>query len=116
MLTSAFRDQKKRNFHPEDLWNAIVVRDHLMAIEVIKSMQINLNAKDKDDCDSSALHMAAETGQDLIVIALIKFGAKVDVVNRLEDTPLMLAAARGHESTCSILLENKSKVGARDQD
>lgn len=95
-LTASFRNVKKRKFVIEDLWNAIVIRDSKLAIEIVESLQVNLDERDIEDCHSSALHMAAETGQDEIVQALIKYGAPVDSNNKLNDTPLMLAAANGH--------------------
>ena len=40
MLTATFKSQKRKNYHIEDLWNAIVVKDQLTAIEIIKSLKV----------------------------------------------------------------------------
>jgi hypothetical protein len=71
LMTASFNLKEKLRYEPEDLWNAIVVEDKRMAIKIIESLHFNLDARDKDDCDSSALHMAAETGQNEIVVCLI---------------------------------------------
>jgi ankyrin repeat protein len=115
-MTANFNLKEKKNYHVEDLWNAIVLKDKRMAVKIIESLQINLDERDKDDCYSSALHMAAETGQDEIVACLIKFGAPVDSKNKLDDTPLMLAAANGHLTTCKLLVQNDANVSSKDAD
>jgi ankyrin repeat protein len=43
-------------------------------------------------------------------MALIEHGATVDARNRLEDTPLMLAAANGNFSTCVLLLKHRADI------
>lgn len=114
LMTANFNLKEKKHYQVEDLWNAIVMKDKRMSHKIIESLQINVDARDKEDSDSSALHMAAETGQDEVVASLIKFGAPVDSRNSLKDTPLMLASANGHLSTCKMLVANDANVASKD--
>lgn len=58
----------------------------------------------------SALHYAADGGDERIVKSLLQRGPLVDVSNESGDTPLSLAAYRGHLSIVHILLKNGAHV------
>ena len=60
-----------------------------------------------DDDGTLPLFLAAERGFDTIVGELIRHDGnkKSDVRNAKGDTPLCLAAAKGHEKVCRVLLE-----------
>lgn len=68
-----------------------------------------------------ALHFAAAAGRATIVATLIdEFGVSVDsrtryrLPTRARQTPLMLAAARGHTDTVAALLERGAEPALRD--
>ena len=98
--------------------DAVVAQAALDAVKVAMEHGADVNATNEDG--NTALHMAAFSGADAIVQFLADRGAKVDVENRLGETPWSMAAGlspvlryRGqygaHESTSSLLL----KLGAR---
>jgi len=65
-----------------------------------------LNASDslfRDDHGFSPLHWAAKYGQFKIVELLLQRGARVNVVNKGDDTPLHLAAAHGHHDVVRLV-------------
>ena len=57
----------------------------------------------RDDHGFSPLHWAAKYGQYKIAELLIHRGARVNVVNKGDDTPLHLAAAHGHHDVVRLV-------------
>jgi len=57
----------------------------------------------RDDHGFSPLHWAAKYGQFKIAELLIQRGARVNVVNKGDDTPLHLAAAHGHHDVVRLV-------------
>ncbi|KAK2751869.1 hypothetical protein FQN54_008541 [Arachnomyces sp. PD_36] len=53
---------------------------------------------------SSALLWAAAVGREVTVLKLLKEGANVHTTNRLQKTPLFLAAQNGHDAVLQLLL------------
>ena len=50
----------------------------------------------RDDHGFSPLHWACREGRSSVVDMLIMRGARINVMNRGDDTPLHLAASHGH--------------------
>ena len=50
----------------------------------------------RDDHGFSPLHWACREGRSAVVEMLIMRGARINVMNRGDDTPLHLAASHGH--------------------
>lgn len=50
----------------------------------------------RDDHGFSPLHWACREGRSNVVDMLIMRGARINVMNRGDDTPLHLAASHGH--------------------
>ena len=66
-----------------------------------------------NDYFEEPLHLAARSGQNEIVIELIKKGEKVDVKDQLGFTALHLATMNGHDKVVKTLLESGANVDER---
>ena len=55
----------------------------------------------------TALHAAAQIGQEKLLSFLIEAGAKVDACDSTGVTPLMLAAFHGHFGAVQILVDSR---------
>lgn len=58
---------------------------------------------DRDDHGFSPLHWACKEGHIKIVEMLIRRGARINVTNMGDDTPLHLAAAHGHRPIVQLV-------------
>ena len=56
----------------------------------------------------SALHVAAEEGDEQVVDMLLNKGAEVDARDKKGNTPFMYAAKLGNTSVCKLLIEGKA--------
>jgi len=74
----------------------------------------NLSAMDRRQW--SALHHAAERGQDVLVSRLLEAEAEVNHANVDERTPLHIAAANGHLAVTMHLLDRNANVSVKDLD
>jgi outer membrane protein assembly factor BamB len=64
--------------------------------------------------DSEALRAAARSGDRAQVQRLLDAGVAVDAATRYQQTPLLLAAERGHADVVSLLLSRGANVNQRD--
>ncbi|CAG5119476.1 unnamed protein product [Candidula unifasciata] len=62
---------------------------------------------------NSALHIAAEAGNEAICEVLIAAGANVNARNDKEDTPLIVASVSGHLPIVKLLLNHHASVNRR---
>lgn len=69
-----------------------------------------------DDFGRTALHHAAESGQDAAVQMLLARGAGRDTNDRYATTPLMLACAAESPAACSTLIAAGSPLEAQDRE
>ncbi|KAG8544528.1 hypothetical protein GDO81_022321 [Engystomops pustulosus] len=65
-----------------------------------------------DDHGFSPLHWACREGRSNIVDMLIMRGARINVMNRGDDTPLHLAASHGHRDIVQNLIQYKADANA----
>ncbi|XP_064000171.1 integrin-linked protein kinase isoform X1 [Pogoniulus pusillus] len=65
-----------------------------------------------DDHGFSPLHWACREGRASLVDMLIMRGARINVLNRGDDTPLHLAASHGHRHIVQKLLQFKADINA----
>lgn len=57
---------------------------------------VSMSFSQRDDHGFSPLHWACREGRSAVVEMLIMRGARINVMNRGDDTPLHLAASHGH--------------------
>lgn len=60
------------------------------------SSLVSMPFSQRDDHGFSPLHWACREGRSAVVEMLIMRGARINVMNRGDDTPLHLAASHGH--------------------
>uniref|UniRef100_A0A7N6BXI1 Scaffold protein ILK n=1 Tax=Anabas testudineus TaxID=64144 RepID=A0A7N6BXI1_ANATE len=65
-----------------------------------------------DDHGFSPLHWACREGRSSVVDMLIMRGARINVMNRGDDTPLHLAASHGHRDIVAKLIQCKADPNA----
>ncbi|XP_069059742.1 integrin-linked protein kinase isoform X2 [Pleurodeles waltl] len=65
-----------------------------------------------DDHGFSPLHWACREGRSTVVDMLIMRGARINVMNRGDDTPLHLAASHGHRDIVQKLIQYKADINA----
>jgi ankyrin repeat protein len=68
----------------------------------------------KDRSEKTALHKAAQSGNEVVVQRLLGDGANVNVKGGSGETALHLAAGSGHEAVTQLLLQNRVDVDAKD--
>jgi hypothetical protein len=66
--------------------------------------------------DYTALHLAANEGNNAVCTVLIRYGGVVDSRNYMERTPLHLACIRGHYNVVEVLVMHGADINARDID
>lgn len=60
------------------------------------------------------MHLAASRGYSKIVEQLLNFGAKIDILDASDRTPLFLAVSRSHHTVAKILLDMGAKVNVEE--
>jgi ankyrin repeat protein len=74
----------------------------------------NVNAKDKNYGDSTALHLAVENGNAEISKFLLDMGAKINARDKERRTPLMAIDDDAKPELVRMLLDHRAKVNALD--
>lgn len=82
------------------------------------SVNVNVNSRIQDSSGKTPLHLAVETGSEMIVRNLLLAGANInDLTNNNKKSALHLIAECNHASVvsiCTILIENGIDFNARD--
>ena len=60
------------------------------------------------------LHHAAYRGNERVCEILLQYGAKVDALDCVQNTPLHNAASMGHEKVCEVLLKHGANKNLRN--
>ncbi|KAL7982874.1 hypothetical protein Chor_013480 [Crotalus horridus] len=68
-----------------------------------------------DDHGFSPLHWACREGRSSVVDMLVMRGARINVMNRGDDTPLHLAASHGHRDIVQKLIQFKADINAANE-
>lgn len=75
-----------------------------------KKEKVNEKDRNKD----TALHKCAYDGGLLVAKWLVENGADVNVIDKHDTTPLLVAAMLGQEQICELLLQNKANIYHKD--
>ncbi|EFN77373.1 rabankyrin-5 [Harpegnathos saltator] len=100
-------DNKGRNF----LHTAIQKGD-MESILFLLSIQIDVNSRIQDVMQTPPLHLAAVSGNELLVRSLILAGARVNDTDVNRNTALHVAAKAGHSAVVCALLQNNINFDA----
>ncbi|XP_049795979.1 ankyrin repeat domain-containing protein 54-like [Schistocerca nitens] len=82
--------------------------------EIMALVAAGADVRARDECESTALHMAAENGHVEAVKCLLEAGAEVDARDCRQVTPLHLAAYEGNTRVVWLLLGASADPNARD--
>ncbi|KAK9304700.1 hypothetical protein QLX08_004104 [Tetragonisca angustula] len=104
-------DNKGRNF----LHTAIQKND-MENILFLLSIQVDVNSRVHDVTQTPPLHLAAISGNEMLVRSLILAGARVNDTDANRNTALHAAAKAGHATIVSALLQNNINFDAVNAD
>lgn len=104
-------DNKGRN-----LLHTAIQKIDMESILFLLSIQIDVNSRVQDVTQTPALHLAAITGNELLVRSLILAGARVNDTDANRNTGLHAAAKAGHAGVVSALLQNNINFDAVNAD
>ena len=79
-------------------------------------LQNGENVDTRDHDGSIALHHSVENGYPRIVEMLIRAGTIINIQNRYQETPLVVASSSGPEETLKILISHQPDVNLVDYD
>uniref|UniRef100_A0A3Q2D8V0 Ankyrin repeat and FYVE domain containing 1 n=1 Tax=Cyprinodon variegatus TaxID=28743 RepID=A0A3Q2D8V0_CYPVA len=103
-------DNKGRNF-----LHVAVQNSDIESVLFLISVQANVNSRVQDSAKLTPLHLAVQTGSEIIVRNLLLAGAKVNELTKHRQTALHLAAQQDQATICSVLLENGIDFAAEDE-
>lgn len=104
-------DQRGRNF-----LHTAVMKDDLESVLFLLAIQVDVNSRVHDANQSTPLHLAASSKNEMITRNLILAGARVNECDVVQKTPLHIAAERGNLSAVSALIQNGADYDAMDND
>ena len=117
LLVEMGADVNRKSIYQETALVSVIVNGAAHAVETARVllMELGANLDEKDDTDSTALHYAAQQGEEALVEMLLAKGATVDVVNQFGgETALHRASIAGHHKVCQTLIAYGANVERRD--
>ncbi|KAH0955502.1 hypothetical protein HN011_010412 [Eciton burchellii] len=94
-------DNKGRNF-----LHIAIQKGDMESILFLLSIHVNVNSRIRDVTQTPALHLAAVSGNEMLVRMLLLAGALIDDTDANRNTALHIAAKAGHAAIISALLQN----------
>jgi len=73
--------------------------------------QDNVNANCQNYVNTSPLHMAASTGQCDVIALLLQRGARADILEDMNITPVFTASQQGQTACLKLLLDSLKASG-----
>lgn len=102
-------DGKGRNF-----LHLAIQKGDIESVLFLLSINVNIHSRVMDSMRMTPLHLAVESGSDLIVRNLLLAGANINETTTDKKTALHFAAEKDHFQIISILLENGIDFNAVD--
>ncbi|XP_037823692.1 rabankyrin-5-like [Lucilia sericata] len=102
-------DSRGRNF-----LHLAIMRDDLESVLFLLAIQVDVNSRVHDANQSTPLHLAATSRNEMITRNLILAEARINERDAVQKTPLHIAAERGNLPAVSALLQNGSDYDAVD--
>ena len=102
-------DGKGRNF-----LHVAIQKTDIESVLFLLSINVNIHSRIMDSNRATPLHLAVESGSEMIVRNLLLAGANINDVTNDKRTALHFAAEKDHSVICSILLENRIDFNAVD--
>ncbi|XP_043067768.1 rabankyrin-5 isoform X1 [Drosophila bipectinata] len=104
-------DQRGRNF-----LHLAIAKDDLESVLFLISVQVDVNSRVHDANQSTPLHLAAASQNEMITRNLILAGARINERDALQKIPLHTAIELGNLSAVSALIQNNADFDAIDVD
>ncbi|KAH8350167.1 hypothetical protein KR067_004117, partial [Drosophila pandora] len=104
-------DQRGRNF-----LHLAIAKDDLESVLFLISVQVDVNSRVHDANQSTPLHLAASSQNEMITRNLILAGARINERDALQKIPLHTAIELGNLSAVSALIQNNADYDAIDVD
>ena len=95
-----------------NLLRQAVTRGDFSAVRALLAAGVDADARDANN--NTALHLAADTGRDVMVSLLIQATASLNVQNNDGDTPLHLSAESGHVTVVSLLIQATANLNVKN--
>lgn len=102
-------DHRGRNF-----LHLAILKDDLEETLFLLSVKVDVNSRVHDVNQSTPLHLAATSQNEMIMRTLILAGARVSERDAIQKTPLHVAAERGNLIAITALLQNNTDYDAID--
>lgn len=104
-------DQRGRNY-----LHLAIIKDDLESVLFLISVQVDVNSRVHDANQSTPLHLAAASQNEMITRNLILAGARINERDSLQKIPLHTAIELGNLSAVSALIQNNADYDAIDVD
>uniref|UniRef100_A0AAF5DA06 FYVE-type domain-containing protein n=1 Tax=Strongyloides stercoralis TaxID=6248 RepID=A0AAF5DA06_STRER len=102
------------NGNGENLLHCAVKNDDLEGVFFLLGLQIDVNIFTQDKYKFTALHLVAQTGNEMIMRNLVLAGARLNSVSEKGLTAMHIAAFHGHSTLLQILIENGAECNIVD--
>lgn len=102
-------DSRGRNF-----LHLAIMKDDLESVLFLLAIQVDVNSRVHDANQSTPLHLAALSRNEMITRNLILAEARINERDAVQKTPLHIAAERGNLPAVSALLQNGADFDAMD--
>jgi len=104
-------DSRGRNF-----LHLAIMKDDLESVLFLLAIQVDVNSRVHDVNQSTPLHLAAASHNEMITRNLILAGAHMNERNAVQNLPLHIAIERGNLPAVSALIQNNADFDAADSD
>ncbi|KAM8703214.1 hypothetical protein ACLKA7_007920 [Drosophila subpalustris] len=104
-------DQRGRNF-----LHIAIIKDDLESVLFLLAILVDVNSRVHDAYQSTPLHLAAASKNEMIIRNLILAGARVNERDAVQKMPLHIAIERGNISAVSAMIQNNADFDATDAD